>query len=78
MGDEGRQQQPEDVQGVAVGSGEYIDEIRFENANLIFFFRLLFFTSYQVNTNPIGLWRHVGPWCSSSSLSREWAWHLSL
>ena len=31
MGDEGRQQQPEDVQDVAVGSGEYLDEIRFEN-----------------------------------------------
>ena len=31
MGNEGRQQRSEDVQGMAVGSGEYIDEIRFEN-----------------------------------------------
>ena len=31
MGDEGRQQQSEDVQALAVGSGEYIDKIRFEN-----------------------------------------------
>ena len=42
MGDEGRQQQTEDVGDVAVGSGEYIDEIRFENDMIEsnFFFRL--------------------------------------
>ena len=38
MGDEGRQQQTEDVQGVAVGSAEYIDEIRFENDMIEFIF----------------------------------------
>ena len=38
MGDEGCQQQPEDVQGVAVGSGEYIDGIRFENDMIEFIF----------------------------------------
>ena len=38
MGDEGRQQQPEDVQGVAVGSGEYIDKIQFENDMIEFIF----------------------------------------
>ena len=102
---------------MALGPGEYIVEIRFENDMIefiftfspgmldqyhknmarqyfssfsIFFFSKLikrlgsfffFYTSYQVHTNlslRIGLLRPGGTWGSSSSLSREWAWQLSL
>ena len=33
----GRQQQPEEVQALALEPGEYIDEIQFENDNMIEF-----------------------------------------
>ena len=45
MGDEGRQQQSVDVQALAVGSEENIDEIRFENDMIKFIF--LFFPGMQ-------------------------------
>ena len=37
----GRQQQPEDVGVVKLGSGEYIDKIRFENDMIEFIFLFL-------------------------------------
>ena len=113
--DVGLQQQPEQGVGVALGPGEYIDEIRFENdmIEFIFLFSPGMHTYYHQNmarqyfspfsiffllkvdktpgitfsiyltfhTNlslRIGLLRPVGLWGASSSLSREWAWHLDL